>query len=169
MPVAKKPRSTASRTPWHPAFVQAFQLELEQYGDILEFIPEFPLAREPLRIDLIIIKKLKDVPIEKNIAAMFRGTNIIEYKGPDDYVSVEDFYKVYGYACLYAAMNKVPITDLTISFAGSREPEALVKHLEGVRKYKVRRESGGIYRVEGDIRRYRSSTGGGFRRGRICG
>jgi hypothetical protein len=136
---------------WHPAFVQAFQLELEQYRDILEFIPEFQLTSEPLRIDLAVIKKLKDVPIEKNIAAIFRSENLVEYKSPDDHVSIADFYKVYGYACLYASQNTVSITEITITFVESRKPLKLLKHLREVRNYRVKKENAGIYLIEGDI------------------
>jgi hypothetical protein len=136
---------------WHPAFVQAFQLELAQYKDILEFIPEFQLTSEPLRIDLTVIKKLKNVPIEKNIAAIFRSDNLLEYKSPDDHVSIADFYKVYGYACFYASLNAVPITEITISFVESRKPQKLIKHLKEIRKYRVEERGAGIYVVEGDI------------------
>jgi hypothetical protein len=30
-------------------------------------------------------------PIQTNFARVFRGHNIMEYKSPDDYVSVRDF------------------------------------------------------------------------------
>jgi hypothetical protein len=131
--------------------VQAFQLELEQYRDILEFISEFQLTSEPLRIDMVIIKKLKDVPLKKNIAALFRSENLVEFKSPDDYVSVADFYKVYGYACLYASLNAIPITGITITFVESREPKKLVRHIKEVRGYTVKESGPGIYRIEGDI------------------
>jgi len=62
------------------------------------------------------------VVIEKNIAVIFREWNLPEYKSPDDYVSVADFYKVYGYACSHVSLNKVPITDLTLSFVESHYP-----------------------------------------------
>ncbi|MDR1128038.1 MAG: hypothetical protein LBL20_01900 [Treponema sp.] len=143
--------SRRPRTAWHPAFVQAFQLELEQYRDILEFIPEFQLTSEPLRIDLVIIRKHGDITIEKNIAAMFRGENLVEYKSPGDHISVADFYKVYGYACLYASLERAPITELTISFVGSRKPKKLLEHLREVRGFKVEERWAGIYHVEGDI------------------
>jgi hypothetical protein len=139
------------RIAWHPAFVQAFRLELEQYQDILEFIPEFQLTSEPLRIDLVVIRKLKDIPIEKNIAAIFRAENLVEYKSPGDHVSVADFYKAYGCACLYASLNAVPVTDITLTFVESREPRKLLKHFREERGYRVEMWSGGIYRVEGDI------------------
>jgi len=40
-----------NKTYWHPAFIEALQAELEEYKDILEFYPEFPLTLEPLKID----------------------------------------------------------------------------------------------------------------------
>ena len=49
--------------PWHPAFIEAIPLELEAYGDYLEFHPEYQLTAEPLKIDCDIIKKTK---VEKN-------------------------------------------------------------------------------------------------------
>jgi hypothetical protein len=140
-----------SRIPWHPAFIEAIQLELADYGDSLEFYPEYPLSSEPLKIDCVVIKKAKDVVIRKNIAAIFREANLLEYKSPEDYISVSNFYKVYGYACLYASFERIPITNLTVSFVESHYPEKLLKHLETVRKYKVEENSPGIYTVTGDI------------------
>ena len=136
---------------WHPAFVEAIQLELEDFKDSLEFYPEYQLTSEPLRIDCIIIKKVKETIITKNIAAIFREINIMEYKSPDDYVSVADFYKVYGYSCLYAALEKVPINCLTISFIESHNPKELFRHFRQIRGYKVEESNPGIYTVKGDI------------------
>jgi hypothetical protein len=136
---------------WHAAFVEAIQLELEQYQDVLEFYPEFQLTTEPLRIDCVVIKKAKDVVITKNIAAIFREANLLEYKSPSDHVSVVDFYKVYGYACLYASLEKTPITNLTITFVESRYPRELLAHLRKVRNYKIEEKWPGVYNVSGDI------------------
>ena len=65
-----------SQIPWHPAFIEAIQLELEAYGDYLEFHPEYQLTAEPLKIDCVVIKKAKEVLITKNIAAIFRDATI---------------------------------------------------------------------------------------------
>jgi len=46
-----------SRIPWHPAFIEAIQLELVDYGDSLEFYPEYPLGSEPLKIQCQQVKK----------------------------------------------------------------------------------------------------------------
>jgi len=104
-----------------------------------------------LRVDVVIIKKSRDIAIEKNIAAIFRKENIVEYKSPDDYVSVGDFYKVYGYACLYSALNKVDIKNMTLTFVESRYPRELLAHLREVRGYTVEEKRPGIYIVNGDI------------------
>jgi len=139
------------RIPWHPAFVEALQMELQEYQDVLEFHPEYQLTSEPLRIDCVVIKKAKDVVIKKNIAVIFREWNLLEYKNPDDYISTADFYKVYAYACLYASFNNVPITSLTVSFIESRYPKKLFKHLKNERNYSVAKTGPGIYTVSGDI------------------
>ena len=46
-------------------------MELEGYGDDLRFISEYPLTSEPLRIDVLIVKKAGAVSVKKNIAAIF--------------------------------------------------------------------------------------------------
>ena len=137
---------------WHPAFIEALQLELKDYKDVLELYPEVQLTTGPLKIDCVVVKKTSGVKIKKNIAAIFKTWNLVEYKSPSgDYVSIENFYKVYGYACFYAYLSKVPITDLTITFIGSRYPQKLAFHLKNARGFTVAETSKGIYTVSGDI------------------
>jgi hypothetical protein len=135
---------------WHPAFIEAITAELSPYLGKIEILSEVPLTAEPLRIDCIIIKKAKDVVINKNFARIFRDWNIMEYKGPQDHVSVNDFQKVYGYACLYSANQNIPVTNITISFVESRHPRKLIDFLRKVRKCTVEETSPGIYTVDGD-------------------
>ena len=118
-------------------------MELDAYKDVLEFHPEFMLAKEPLKIDCVIIKK--------NIASIFRDWNLLEYKGPGSKISIVDFYKVYGYACLYASFQDIPITGLTVSLVMSSYPRELFKHLREIRGYTVEESSPGIYTISGDI------------------
>jgi hypothetical protein len=137
--------------PWHPAFVAAMNLDFEEYKDVIQILSEFQLTTEPSRIDLLVVKKMKDAVIDKNIASVFKGHNLFEYKNPDDYLSIYDFYKVYGYACTYIPLNKVDITDLSISFVETRYPRDIIKHLREVRGYTVEEKWSGIYIVTGDI------------------
>jgi len=139
---------------WHPAFFQAIQMELDEYRHALEFRYDYQLTTGPQRIDVVIIKKTADIPIKKNIAAIFQKVNLLEYKSPDEYISVKDFYKVYGYACQYIQLKEnedTEISDLTLSFVESRYPQELIKHLAGKRNFTVEERCPGIYTVEGDI------------------
>jgi hypothetical protein len=139
------------RISWHPAFFEAIKMELKEYGDGLQFISEFQLTTEPLRVDVVIIKKTRNMVIKKNIGSIFRKENIVEYKSPDDHVSVRDFYHVYGYAGIYQSMKGKDIRDLTLTFVGSRNPRDLLRHLEKERGYHVEERWPGIYIVDGDI------------------
>ena len=136
---------------WHTAFFEALKQELSVYGEELEFYNEFSLTMEPLKIDCVVVKKVKDLIITKNIGEIFRGINIFEYKNPGDYVSVRDYYKVYGYACLYASFRKNDIRDMTLSFVESRTPRAILKHLNIDRGYTVAEKHPGIYTVIRDV------------------
>jgi hypothetical protein len=137
-----------SPIPWHPAFVQALQLELEPYLHSLQFFTEVPLTSEPLRIDVVIIKKPASLPIGKNIARLLRGVNIFEYKGPGDRISIHGFYKTLGYAFLYASLHRIDVNDMTVSIIGNRHPRKLFKKL-GEKGYGVEERERGIYGVEG--------------------
>ena len=65
---------------WHPAFYDAVKAELDEYRAYLSFLPEKQLTTEPLRMDLLVIKKLSDIKIEKNFGQIFQRDNIMEYK-----------------------------------------------------------------------------------------
>jgi hypothetical protein len=140
---------SSSHIPWHPAFLQAIKLELEQYKDALEFLSEYRLTTEPLEIDVVIVKKAPELVIEKNIARIFKRVNILEYKSPEDYFSVYDFYKVLSYAFLYAALNKTVIEDMTITVIETRHPRDLFKYLGENKNCGMREASPGIYIITG--------------------
>lgn len=62
---------------WHPAFNTALHIEFEKELDILHILEEYPLSRMPMKMDVLIIKNSKDIPIHKNIGHIFRAHNII--------------------------------------------------------------------------------------------
>ncbi|SDI86693.1 hypothetical protein [Natribacillus halophilus] len=78
---------------WHPSFAAALQLGLQAYSDELELETEYELTSEPLKVDVLILKDRQTI-IHKNIGRIFRHYNIVEYKSPRDYVSIDDFYTV---------------------------------------------------------------------------
>ena len=103
---------------------------------------------------MLIIKKKTEEPIEKNIGRIFRKYNIVEYKSPTDYLGIDDFYKVYGYACFYKAdtgrENEIPVEELTITFVSTGYPRKMLCHLEKERGYTIENPEEGIYYVIGD-------------------
>ncbi|MCL2387838.1 MAG: hypothetical protein FWC89_09870 [Defluviitaleaceae bacterium] len=135
---------------WHEAFQEVLQLELHQYAEFLEFENDHKLSEEALRMDVVVIKKDKDVKIEKNIGKIFKGRNIFEYKSETVTFSQWDYNKVIGYAFLYSSFMKIPITDITISVVLTIYPQKLVKHLEDERGFKVLNLGDGIHYVQGD-------------------
>jgi len=137
-----------ARISWHPAFVQAIQLELEDYLDVLTFETEHQLTTEPLKIDVLIIKKKKDVVIKKNIGKIFRQFNVVEYKSPNDRATIEAYHKTHSYARLYAALNKVNINDVSVTVVATRRPKKLLTFLN--KQYTVHNVQPGIYIVDGD-------------------
>ncbi|MCH3964283.1 MAG: hypothetical protein LKE46_08380 [Clostridium sp.] len=120
---------------WHPAFAAAVQLELKEYRKYLEFVTEYQLTQEPLRIDILVVKKLKDIEIDKSIGRIFRKYNIFEYKSPTDYISIDDYYKVKAYAYLYKSLtegtNRINIDEITITLTSNKYPEKLMDYLKG--------------------------------------
>ena len=126
---------------WHPAFYAGIQIEFADEAEKLQFESEHQLGTKPKQIDVLIIKKDSKVAIKKNIGRIFRGHNIIEYKSPEDYLSIDDFYKVYGYACFYksdtAKVDEIKAKDITISFVSKKYPYKVIRHLERELKLKV--------------------------------
>ena len=52
----------------------------------------------------------------------------MEFKSPEDYLSVKDFLKVYAYACLYAAITpETELSGVTLTFVEHRHPRELHK------------------------------------------
>lgn len=150
----KKPTEKKKLLQWHPAFFAVMQIELAEDVENLTFENEHQLSTKPMAIDALIIKKEQDIPVQKNIGKIFRKYNIMEYKNPGDYLSIDDFYKVYGYTCFYksdvGSADTINIEDLTISFVCSIYPRKLMLHLQKIRNYKVLEREKGIYDIIGD-------------------
>jgi hypothetical protein len=137
---------------WHPAFVVAIQGLLIDYSDALEYRLEHPLNEKPLRIDFLVIKKRPDVVIKRQIAEIFRLENILEYKSPTDYLSVNEFHKALARTHLYKALSpKVDIADMTLSFVCSTHPRELFGHLRKTLGCTVEESHSGIFLVTGAL------------------
>lgn len=86
-------------------------------------------------MDLLIIEKRKNVQIQNEIGRIFRRHNVIEYKSPDDGMTIDDFFKTLGYAYLYKGLgekvDQIPLEELTISLFRAIVPKQLFNKLAG--------------------------------------
>lgn len=137
---------------WHPGFYGAAELEFLSNKDDLEFQREFNLSKEPIRMDLLIIKKLSDVRIKNEIGHIFRKFNVVEYKSPDDALSIDDYYKTVGYACLYKGLgetvNQIPANELTISIFRESYPREMFEAMKNL-GLEIKERYPGIYYISG--------------------
>ncbi len=139
---------------WHPGFCSAAELELIENKTELEFIREYNIGKEPLRIDLLIIKKRPGAVIKNEIGSIFKQHNLLEYKSPDDGFSIDDYYKAIGYACIYKSLGEtvdaIPAQEITVSFFREAYPRELIKSL--VRQgLSIEEKYPGIYYVKGRV------------------
>ena len=148
-------RETKKILQWHPAFYAGLQIELAEEAEHLVFENEHTLSTKPMQIDVLVIKKNTEQKIQKNIGQIFRRHNIIEYKSPEDVLSVDDFYKVYGYACFYKSdtgkADEVEIRELTLTFVCYHYPEKMMRHLERTHGFSIEEMDAGIYYIIGDM------------------
>ena len=143
-------KNAPDKLQWHPAFCAAAGLEFHEDIERLELKPEYNLSKESIRIDLLIIKEGSTGQIKNEIGHIMRTYNVIEYKSPEDALTIDDFYKTVGYACLYKGygeyVDAVPINELTISIFREARPEKMFLTLQ---KYghKIEEKYPGIYYV----------------------
>ena len=139
---------------WHPAFHASIQIEFKDEVEKLTFDAEHLLAKKPMQVDELIIKVNENEVINKNIGKIFRRYNIIEYKSPDDYLTINDFYKVYGYCCFYQSdteeVCKILPEELTITFICNHFPRKMIQHLREFRGLEIICVEPGIYYITGD-------------------
>jgi len=115
----------------------------------VELQDEHRLSEDALRIDMMIIKKMPGVEIDRVWGKFMRGYNIIEYKSPAGPApSVRVFDKVvHGYAGIYAAQHNVWLTDMTVTIICAKKPVKLFKTLEKFFGYEILRGDAGIYYI----------------------
>ena len=83
---------------------------------------------------LLIIKKIRTVKIVNEVGAIFDKYNIVEYKSPEDSLTLGDFYKVLGYTGIYLEelrkYDEYGRDAFTMTFVRRRKPGKLFEHLK---------------------------------------
>ena len=135
---------------WHPPFYEGLKAVLDPSEDHFRFQDEYRLSKESLRIDVMITKKGEAFPVNHEIAELFKGHNLVEYKPHNDSLGLSDYERGCGYAHLYAAFRNIPRPDITITFAATMHPRKLINYLKKERDLIVRDKGKGVYYIDGD-------------------
>lgn len=145
---------TPDKIQFHPGFYGAAELEFRLETAEIEFNIEYNLSKEPLRVDLLVVGKQNDIQLENEAGRIFRRYNIIEYKSPDDGLTIDDFFNTIGYACLYKALgktvNQIPEEQITVSLFRDTYPQELFRTLKESGR-KIEEKYPGIYYVSGNV------------------
>ena len=141
------------RIEYHYGFYGAVHVEYEPRNIQMEYLQEHELGDEPVRMDMLILKH-DQTPLTDPVGSFFRGHNVLEYKSPEDHLSINDFYKVQGYAMLYKGlsrtMNEVPAQELTVSIFQHAYPREMFRRLEEI-ELGITMFYPGVYHVTGRI------------------
>jgi hypothetical protein len=84
---------------------------------------------------------------------IFKKCNVLEYKSPGDSLTIDDYYKTVGYACIYKGLgetiDKIPAEGLTVSLFREDYPEKLIETLKS-HGILVEEKFPGIYYLSGN-------------------
>ncbi len=138
------------KTQWHPAFTGAIHMEFLENKNDLEFQSEVVLNTMPLRVDMILIKKKKEVVLKNEIGRLFRTHNLLEYKSPKDTLNFNTFLKGIAYVYLYKSNEKyvdeIPLSEVTLTFIRDKIPTKLFKKIKES-NFLVEEAAKGIYYI----------------------
>ncbi|MDE6220788.1 MAG: hypothetical protein K2G51_10260 [Lachnospiraceae bacterium] len=119
---------------WHLGFASAMNLELAKNRPDLTYHREYNLNKQALEVDLLVIKKDNNILIDNEIGKLFRKYNIVEYKSPNDHLSIDTFYKAGAYASLYKsygdAVDERKADEITVSIVREIEPVKLFQYFK---------------------------------------
>ena len=141
------------RTEYHYGFYGAIHTVYEPTCVKMEYLQEFGLGDEPVRMDMLILKHDATL-LTDPIGSFFKTYNILEYKSPEDHLSINDFYKAQGYALIYKGLSKtadtVPLDELTVSIFRHAYPREMFRRLK-IAGFEIREVYQGIYYIFGAL------------------
>ena len=147
--IKPKPKRKKS-VPYHNAAYSAFMCLLGKEikaGDIT-LTDERPLSKRPQIIDIVVIKKNREIKIETSWGEIFREHNIVEYKSPvDSSPTISVFHKVCSYAENYASQEDITRSNISATIVCYKYPTQFFKELSEKLDYEVSPKGNGIYYI----------------------
>ena len=147
-------KDSPEKIQWHPAFAAAMGLEFKSDYEYVRIEQEHNLSKEPLRIDLLVLKvNNTERKFSNEIGHIMKTYNIIEYKSPKDSLNIDDYYKTIAYACLYKGLedsvDNIPANEITVSLVCTSRPVKMFNRLKEDGAI-IEQKFPGIYYITGD-------------------
>ena len=104
---------SSPRTAWHPLLVLLIEQVLPR--DRWQTLPEYQLSREPLRIDVVLLRRTAGDPAGDESARLrsllsgLRPHTLVHFKGPTDALERDDALMLYAYALQYLVVAGVEV------------------------------------------------------------
>ena len=140
------------RTDYHAGLVAALKTKYDDQFNFMETIKEIILGEKPPRLDAVVLKKDPDQHLTDEIGCFFLEHNVFEFKGFGDGISINDIFKVEGYALFYMTIdkkvNEVPLGTVTVSILQYRFPRTVLQELETM-GCEVKERTEGIFEISG--------------------
>ena len=107
---ARRPRRVRIYTAWHPLLVALLEHVLP--GGWYQCISEFQLSREPLRIDVVVVRRSRPgTPPAPRLLASVVGDladhTLVHFKGPTDELERDDARMLFAYALQYLVVAEL--------------------------------------------------------------
>ncbi|MBI5515709.1 MAG: hypothetical protein HY909_18145, partial [Deltaproteobacteria bacterium] len=98
-------------TAWHPLLVALLEHTLPE--GYYQCLSEFQLSREPLRIDVVIVRRMRPgtppaVRLLASVLDELAAHTLVHFKGPSDELEATDAPMLLAYALLYMVVAEVP-------------------------------------------------------------
>ena len=104
-----------------------------------------------MRTDAVFLIYLEEIPFTDLLGGRFNKRNVIEYKGPDDSLSIDGISKVLGYAFDYKSggrtVNEIPFEEMSVFIFCHMYPREAFATLEGM-GLNISEAGPGIYCVD---------------------
>ena len=140
------------RTDYHAGLVAALKTKYDDQYDFMETIKEMVLGEKPPRLDAVVLKKDPNQHLTDEIGCFFLEHNVFEFKGYGDGISINDVYKIEGYALFYMTIdkkvNEIPLEAVTITVVQYRFPKDILKELEA-KGCIIHQRNKGIFEISG--------------------
>ena len=147
-------KEETGKVQYHYGFYGAVHAEYESSGIEMDYFQEHELGDEPVRLDMLVIKP-ESAPLTDPIGSLFRTHNVLDYKSPEDSLTIDDFYKAHGYALIYKSLGKtvnaIPLEEMTVSIFRHAYPREMFKALENS-GFTITKKFEGVYYVSGAVR-----------------